>query len=233
MPHSALSMLLLLFLALVMPAWSWLNMRRLKRLDSDTARTRRYIVTVSKMGALALLASWLMPSTLWVLPAGLAASFKLNAMPASVRIGITLGTVLALLMPVVLVRLSPALVKQQLAALRFMLPTTRSQRLLWVLVCLSAGIGEEWVYRGFVLHYLTAAWPGLAGWAVLLVAAAVFGLAHAYQGWRGVLATAVVGLLLSVLYLGTGNLLLPMLLHTLIDLHVLLLLPAVRPTSTG
>ncbi len=233
MPHPALSMLLLLFLALVMPAWGWLNMRRLKRLDSDTARTRHYIVIVSKMGALALLASWLMPSTLWVLPAGLATSFKLDAMPASVRIGITLGTMLALLMPVALVRLSPALVKQQLAALRFMLPTTRSQRLLWVLVCLSAGIGEEWVYRGFVLRYLTAAWPGLAGWAVLLVAAAVFGLAHAYQGWRGVLATAVVGLLLSVLYLGTGNLLLPMLVHTLIDLHVLLLLPAVRPTSTG
>ena len=231
MLHPALSMLLLLFLALVMPAWGWLNMRRLKRLDSDAARTRSYIVTVSKMGALALLAGWLMPSTLWVLPAGLTASFKLDAMPASVRIGITLGTMLVLLMPVGMVRLSPAQVKRQLASLRFMLPTTRMQRWWWVLVCLSAGIGEEWVFRGFVLHLLTETWPELAGWAVLLVAAAVFGMAHAYQGWRGVLATAVVGLLLSVLYLGTGNLLLPMVVHALIDLHVLLLLPEVRATA--
>ncbi len=82
-----------------------------------------------------------------------------------------------------------------------------------MLVCLAAGIGEEWVYRGFVLHYLTTAWPGLAGWVVLLVAATVFGVGHAYQ------ATAVTGLLLSVLYLGTGNLLLPMLVHTLPKLH--------------
>ena len=89
-------MLLLLFLARVLPAWGWLNMRRLKRRDSDPARTRHYIVIVAKTGALALLASWLMPSALWVLPAGLAASFKLDAMPASVRTGITLGTMLAL-----------------------------------------------------------------------------------------------------------------------------------------
>ncbi len=79
-------------------------MRRLRRRDSDPARTRHYIVIVAKTGALALLASWLMPSALWVLPAGLATSFKLDAMPASVRTGITLGTMLALLMPVVLVR---------------------------------------------------------------------------------------------------------------------------------
>ena len=231
MPHPALAMLLLLFLLLVMPVRGWLNMRRLKRLDSEVALTRSYMATILKMGLLALLATLLMPSTVWVLPAGLATSFKLDAMPASVRIGITLGTMLALLMPVVLVRLSPALVKQQLAALRFMLPTTRSQRLLWVLVCLSAGIGEEWVYRGFVLHYLTAAWPGLAGWAVIVAAAMLFGIGHAYQGWRGILITAVVGLLLSVLYLGTGNLLLPMLMHVLIDLHILLLLPKLRPAT--
>jgi membrane protease YdiL (CAAX protease family) len=54
-----------------------------------------------------------------------------------------------------------------------------------------------------------------------VVSSAVFGLAHAGQGVRGVLATAMVGLLLGGLFLASGSLLLPILLHTLIDLRAL------------
>ena len=50
----------------------------------------------------------------------------------------------------------------------------------------------------------------------------LFGLAHWYQGRLGMLATGVLGAVLTQLYLTTGSLLLPMVLHVLIDLRLLL-----------
>jgi membrane protease YdiL (CAAX protease family) len=49
----------------------------------------------------------------------------------------------------------------------------------------------------------------------------LFGLAHAGQGVKGVLATAAMGLLFGWLYVASGTLLLPMVLHALVDLRAL------------
>ena len=59
----------------------------------------------------------------------------------------------------------------------------------------------------------------------------LFGLAHWYQGRLGVLATGAVGAVLTQLYLTTGSLLLPMVLHVLIDLRLLLDRPAPAPST--
>jgi len=56
-----------------------------------------------------------------------------------------------------------------------------------------------------------------------IASAAIFGAAHFYQGWRGVLLTSLLGFGLARLYLSTGTLLLPILAHALIDLRFLLL----------
>jgi uncharacterized protein len=59
-----------------------------------------------------------------------------------------------------------------------------------------------------------------------------FGLAHAYQGRVGIVTTGVLGGVMAAVYLDTGSLLLPVVLHTLIDLRFLLVparaLPAGR-----
>jgi membrane protease YdiL (CAAX protease family) len=49
---------------------------------------------------------------------------------------------------------------------------------------------------------------------------------HVYQGWIGVVATTVLGLVFTGLYLATGALALPVALHAAIDLMALV----VRPT---
>ncbi len=46
-----------------------------------------------------------------------------------------------------------------------------------------------------------------------------FGLGHLYQGAAGVVKTGVSGLLAGLLYLLTGSLWIPMLLHAAVDLH--------------
>jgi membrane protease YdiL (CAAX protease family) len=113
-----------------------------------------------------------------------------------------------------------------------LLPRTRRERHLFVVVGLTAGICEEWLYRGFFLAVVAALAGGLPTVVLVLLAAAAFGLAHAYQGPVGVLTTGVLGGVLAALYLQTGSLLLPVLLHAAIDLRFLLVpagaLPAPR-----
>jgi membrane protease YdiL (CAAX protease family) len=110
-----------------------------------------------------------------------------------------------------------------------LLPRTRRERHLFILVGLTAGICEEWLYRGFFLAVVAALAGGLPTPLLALVAAAAFGLAHAYQGAAGVLTTAVLGGVLAALYLQTGSLLVPILLHAAIDLRFLLVPAAALP----
>lgn len=97
---------------------------------------------------------------------------------------------------------------------------------------MTAGITEELVYRAFALTVLLAVLPG-GHWPALLVAAALFGLGHAYQGRTGMLVTALLAVGLGRLYLDTGSLLPGMVVHALIDLRVLLLSAAPDPGRTS
>jgi membrane protease YdiL (CAAX protease family) len=102
-----------------------------------------------------------------------------------------------------------------------LLPRTPGERRLFTAVGLTAGICEEWLYRGFFLAAVSAVAGGLPAGALVAVAAVAFGLAHAYQGVGGVLVTGVLGAVMAAIYLDTRSLLLPVLLHALIDLRFL------------
>jgi len=98
------------------------------------------------------------------------------------------------------------------------LPVTKRERLLFVLVAVSAGICEEIVYRGWLLFKLHSV-ASLQGTLLLATAAVVFGLIHAYQKITGVIVTTFLGLLFCVLYFKTGSLVAPIALHCLIDVR--------------
>ncbi|GEK22801.1 CPBP family intramembrane glutamic endopeptidase [Cellulomonas xylanilytica] len=105
-------------------------------------------------------------------------------------------------------------------------PTTRAACRGWAGLSFSAGVTEEVSYRGLLVLALALAVPGLPDLAFVAVAAILFGLAHWYQGRLGMLATGALGALFTQLYLATGSLLLPMVLHVLVDLRPLLDRPA-------
>jgi membrane protease YdiL (CAAX protease family) len=113
-----------------------------------------------------------------------------------------------------------------------LLPRTAGERRLFTAVGVTAGVCEEWLYRGFFLAVVSALAGGLPTGVLVVIAALAFGLAHAYQGRAGVLTTGVLGGVMAALYLQTGSLLLPVLLHAAIDLRFLLVparaLPAGR-----
>lgn len=78
-----------------------------------------------------------------------------------------------------------------------MLPRTAVEIFVWIFVSVSAGICEEFVYRGY-LQQQFAAMTG-SGTAALLLQAIAFGVSHAYQGWKPVVTITVLGALYGLL----------------------------------
>jgi uncharacterized protein len=112
-----------------------------------------------------------------------------------------------------------------------LLPRTAGERRLFTAVGVTAGVCEEWLYRGFFLAVVSALAGGLPTGLLVVIAAVAFGLAHAYQGPAGVLTTGLLGGVMAALYLQTGSLLLPILLHAAIDLRFLLVPSRVLPAG--
>jgi uncharacterized protein len=102
-------------------------------------------------------------------------------------------------------------------------PDTKSELRWFAILCAGSGIAEELLYRGFFVFYISSFLPHLNIVALVLVASAIFGLMHLYQGWRGVASTTVSGMLLTTLYVVTGSLLLPAVIHSLGNLQAVVI----------
>jgi len=96
------------------------------------------------------------------------------------------------------------------------LPLTPREKLWFIPLSITAGICEEFVFRGFAVSALTAATGSM--WIGALIAAPLFGMLHAYQGSVGITRTAALGFVLSLPMLLTGSLIPGMIAHTLIDI---------------
>ena len=114
-----------------------------------------------------------------------------------------------------------------------MLPRTPRERRWFAALAVTAGITEEVIWRGVLLALLVAAFPAMPMIVLVLIMSLVFGWAHLYQGLRGILATGMLGALLTVLYLATASLVLPIVLHVLIDLLAMLHSPAHSDTTAS
>ncbi len=103
----------------------------------------------------------------------------------------------------------------EIGELSFMIPHNGSELARFNMLSLTAGIVEETLWRGFLFWYLGQVMPI---WMAALISAVGFGLAHAYQGLANVPRVMLVGAVLSGLYLLTGSLWLPIILHAAVDL---------------
>jgi uncharacterized protein len=97
--------------------------------------------------------------------------------------------------------LLPILVESQDSVAKF---------ILWVTVAIAAPFFEELLFRGFLLPSLiklTSIWPAIA------ISGFLFALAHLNLG--DIMPLTVLGMVLGFVYMRSGNLLAPMLLHGL------------------
>ncbi|WDH74662.1 CPBP family intramembrane metalloprotease [Exiguobacterium marinum] len=100
---------------------------------------------------------------------------------------------------------------------KLLLPRTKTEEQAWSAVSITAGVTEEFIFRG-VLLYTISLYIEVPNMTLALIGGALFGIAHAYQGVKGVLTTGTVGFGLGILYLGMGVLWPVMVLHILLDL---------------
>lgn len=84
------------------------------------------------------------------------------------------------------------------------IPIDSSDWIWFVPLSVTAGICEEFLYRGYALTQITAL-TGSLGLGFFLSCAA-FGLAHVYQGKMGVVGTTITGALYAAVFLLTGSL---------------------------
>jgi membrane protease YdiL (CAAX protease family) len=100
------------------------------------------------------------------------------------------------------------------------IPRTPVERAWMIPVALTAGFGEELLYRGYFIAVLA---PWLSWWGAAAVSAVSFGLAHNYQGLAGIVRCALLGAALTLVVAVSGSLLPAMVLHATMDLNLLLL----------
>ncbi len=232
---AVIAVVLVAYAVLVEPVWGWLEYRRLKaRRDSDPrALVRMYrifIATLWPAAALVLLAVALSPG-LDLADIGVRAP-RLDGFV----LGVSLSGAIALVVSSFTLRRDARKGKPipGMDAYAALLPRTREERRYAAASALTAGICEEILHRGFFIAVGVQLF-GLSLTAAAIASAAVFTLVHVYQGWRGLLAIAVLATIFTVVYLRSASLLFPIALHALVDLRALLVIRpgAASPSSPG
>lgn len=105
---------------------------------------------------------------------------------------------------------------QELHQLQLLLPQTPVEKALWVLVSLTVGFTEEFLYRGYLLRQFHALTGSLK--AGLFLQVIVFGLAHAVLPWKFLVSTAVLAVYLGALAIWRRSLVPGMIVHAAIGI---------------
>jgi uncharacterized protein len=95
------------------------------------------------------------------------------------------------------------------------LPQSTKELIPFFALSVTAGLCEEFLYRGFAMAALSRA--GLPVGVVILVSSVIFGLAHLYQGRAGFVSTMVLGLLFGGSRAALGSLLPAVMWHMGVD----------------
>jgi membrane protease YdiL (CAAX protease family) len=95
------------------------------------------------------------------------------------------------------------------------LPQSTVELLPFLALAVTAGLCEEFLYRGFAMAVLARL--GSPVWLAILVSSILFGLAHLYQGRGGFLSTMVIGAVLGSGRMAYDSLVPVIFWHTAVD----------------
>lgn len=91
-----------------------------------------------------------------------------------------------------------------------------SDKLLMIFGCITAGVVEEFIYRGYLMPRLEIIFKH--GWVVIILSSILFGLAHISNlSVVGVIVPTLIGLVFSFHYYKYKNILTLIIVHFLID----------------
>lgn len=224
---------LVAFIALqpIIGRWRW--RRFLARRHEPGARLELYRRAIAvSWGATALIAGAMVRAHLPPAAIGLALPSGAS-LPGATVVALLVGLFLLVLVAPVSTAARRETLVRAFGDASEILPRTRSERAWFVVVAFTAGFCEELLYRGFLIVFVHGYAPSLPSWGYVLVSAVPFGLAHGYQGKKGMVGTGLLGAFFAGLTLYTRSLWPAIVLHTLVDLRAALLIPPAAASASG
>lgn len=102
------------------------------------------------------------------------------------------------------------------------MPRTGKETLIYALLAATAGISEEFIYRGFVFMCFVRMIVnyGSPNIGAAVLSSAWFSIAHAYQGRRGLITTFIVGLIFAFVRIWTASIIPDVIAHFGMDLTI-------------
>jgi membrane protease YdiL (CAAX protease family) len=97
-----------------------------------------------------------------------------------------------------------------------LMPRTLIEALAFSALAVTAGVCEEFIYRGFVYAVLQTTTGSVT--IAIVASSALFSLAHLYQGKKGLVSTFILGLAFAISRWATGNLIAATVTHLVVDL---------------
>ena len=133
-----------------------------------------------------------------------------------IALAILLSGWLALIVAHLALRYTPLRVTSPNDAIKSLAPHTAPEMALWVFVAMTAGICEEFIFRGYLQRQISE-WSGstLTG---ILIPSLIFGSLHLYQGIGSAIGITVLGFVYAVFVTRLGNLRSVMIAHAFQDL---------------
>lgn len=214
--------LMIIFLIGIYPFWDKKYTEKLKITlnENDGISYFKYVIYSEWTVTLLILAMFYFTSTNFA-QIGFILPTKNSTQFLGIFTGFIIGVII-LTFVLIKVPLYQRYLKAQTGTITYLVPTGKLDKKYAILSAFTAGICEEIIYRGFLLHLLSNSPFQLEGMMLLIIGAVIFGIAHYYQGWKGVLLAGLAGYALSKIYFQTNSLILPIVLHIIIDLRFVL-----------
>lgn len=227
--------LIFLFLSIVIPWRGYIRLKKLLALPSVDSKEKLalYAVTIAFQWILVAVVAWrALTRGITLQELGLGSQPWFGILAAGLFGALLIGGLQWLNLRRIGRMEGPAPELLRKLAIR-LLPVNLLEYLPYSALAITAGVCEEFVYRGFGIAAFFKA--GVPMWLVVIVSSVLFGLAHAYQGKAGIISTGVFGVLLAIGRLWSGSLIPVMMWHAGLDLAAGIAAPkylATGPTTS-
>jgi uncharacterized protein len=98
------------------------------------------------------------------------------------------------------------------------LPESPRELPAYIFMCISAGVCEEILYRGFLVTYFIDPMKDGFPFMAAVFPAVLFSLAHFYQGYKAMGKIFLLSMLFALIFIFSKSLIIVIIIHFLIDL---------------